>query len=149
MQRPRGVGAAAVLLVGVMLAPVSLVLGEGEDGSGAPVSSGVFTAEQAEAGREAFAEHCARCHGAELEGGFGPTLVPLDRDQFGDRPLSHPFGIITTEMPFDAPGSLEADVYAEILAFILSENGYPSGPEPLPADRERLTEFVLDDPPAE
>jgi mono/diheme cytochrome c family protein len=114
-----------------------------------PVSSGVYGEAQADEGREAFARHCASCHGADLSGGFGPRLVPLDPFVYRDRPLSLPFTFMRTEMPFDAPGTLPDELYAAILAHVLRENGYPSGAAPLPADPDALTAFVLDDPPAE
>jgi mono/diheme cytochrome c family protein len=35
-------------------------------------------------GREIFATHCARCHGANGEGGFGPRLAGRVADEFPD-----------------------------------------------------------------
>ncbi len=148
-RRVRGARVAAMLVAALLLAPMAPVFGEEGEEPALTASSGVFTAEQAERGREAFAHHCAHCHGSELEGGFGPRLAPLDPAQFRDAPLSRPYQIMRTEMPFDAPGSLEDQVYAAILAFVLHENGYPSGSEPLAADAETLSNIVLDEPPAE
>ena len=145
----RRVGPRAGLAPVLVLALMMVALGEGLTSSRVPVSSGVFTLEQAEVGREAYAESCARCHGADLSGGVGPRLAPFDRFAFRDAPLSRPFEIMRTEMPFDAPGSLGDEVYAAILAYVLHENGYVNGPEPLPADTEALNTFVLDAPPAD
>jgi mono/diheme cytochrome c family protein len=113
-----------------------------------PVSSGIFTEAQAEAGLVAFVQHCAGCHGAELQGGFGPRLAPLDPFQFRDRPLALLYTFMRTQMPFDAPGSLDDERYAAILAHVLVRNGYPFGLEPLPADPDDWPAFMLDDPPA-
>jgi mono/diheme cytochrome c family protein len=112
-------------------------------------SSGIYVEEQAEAGAIAFATHCAACHGEDLQGGFGPTLAPLDPWQFADAPLERLFDRMRTEMPFDAPGSLDVETYRDILTFVLRENGYPSGEEPLDSDEDAIARFVLDDPPAE
>lgn len=142
--RRRGRGAAIVLVATWML----IATGVGADTAPVPVSVGVYTADQAEGGQVAFARHCAGCHGAELQGGFGPRLVPLDPFQFRDAPLSIPYAFIQTQMPFDAPGSLEAEVYVAILAYVLQRNGYPEGPEPLPTDADEWAPFVLDEPPA-
>jgi mono/diheme cytochrome c family protein len=148
VSKPPGIASALVVLAAVSFLALP-VHGDGEEVDVVPASSGVYTVEQAEAGREAYAAHCARCHGAELGGGFGPALAPLDWAQFGDRPLAHVFRIMTTEMPFDAPGSLDDDVYAAILAFVLEENGYDGGPEPLPSELEALAHIVLDALPAD
>jgi S-disulfanyl-L-cysteine oxidoreductase SoxD len=145
-RRGRGFVALAWIAASAFLA---VVLGQAEGEATVLASTGVYSDEQADAGSEAFAQHCASCHGADLSGGYGPRLVPLDPFVYRDGPLSRPFEFMRTQMPFDEPGSLEDEVYAAILAHVLRENGYPSRPEPLPADTETLTTYVLDDPPAE
>ena len=126
------------------LALVTGSLAVGEDAAAVPVSSGVYTDEQADLGRQAYALRCASCHGADLEGGFGPRLAPLDPFQFALSPLARPFAFMRSQMPFGAPGTLDDEVYPWILAHILRQNGYPSGPEPLPLDVDALAAFVLD-----
>jgi len=150
VSRPRRLGSVLAALAWIAgSASLALVFGQAEGEGAVPVSAGVYSDEQADAGSAAFAQYCASCHGADLSGGFGPRLVPLDPFLYRDQPLSRPFEFMRTQMPFDAPGSLDDEVYAAILAHVLRENGYPSGPEPLPADTETLTTYVLDDPPAE
>jgi mono/diheme cytochrome c family protein len=147
LARPtRRVWSLGGVVLSVVVAAAPLGSGAAAETPLVPVSSGVYTEEQAEAGRGAFAQHCAHCHGEDLSGGFGPRLAPLDRFAFRDAPLSRPFEIMRTQMPFDAPGTLEDDVYVTILAYVLLENGYPSGTAPLPAESEALAAFVLDDP---
>jgi len=147
----------ALLIVAVVHVPGRASAGDygeyGDDGDRAvpdvvAASSGIYVAEQAEAGALAFASHCAACHGAGLEGGFGPPLAPLDPWQFGDAPLTRLFDRMRLEMPFDAPGSLDIDTYLVILTFVLRENGYPSGAMPLESAEEVIARVVLDDPPA-
>jgi mono/diheme cytochrome c family protein len=148
--RPRRLGSALAVIAWIAgSAFLALVVGQAEGEVEVRASAGVYSDEQADVGSEAFALHCASCHGADLSGGYGPRLVPLDPFVYRDQPLSRPFEFMRTQMPFDAPGSLEDAVYAAILAHVLRENGYPSGPEPLPADAETLTTYVLDDPPGE
>lgn len=113
------------------------------------VSTGVFTDEQAETGADAFALHCAHCHGAALQGGMGPRLAPLDPGVYRGEPLARPFEFMRTQMPFNAPGSLEDGTYLAILAFILRENGYAIGDVPLSTEDDALRRYVLDDPAAE
>jgi mono/diheme cytochrome c family protein len=138
---------ATAVLIGAVLAASEVAVGQADAVVG--VSTGVFTDEQVAAGAEAFERHCAMCHGAALEGAVGPTLAPLDRFQFSDAPLSRLFDLMRTEMPFSDPGSLDADTYLSILTFVLSENGYPSGDEPLSGADEAIARYVLDTPPAE
>ncbi len=135
------------IVLGVPLVLASIAFSEEEEM--VPVSIGVFSEEQAELGAEAFAQHCARCHGASLGGGMGPRLVPLDPGVYRGEPLAKPFAFMRTQMPLDAPGSLEDETYLQILTFILRENGYPTGDEPLSAEDDALAQYLLDDPPAE
>ena len=148
MVRAAGQGWRWVGAFAIVSAWMAISTGWGADPVPVPVSGGVYAEEQAENGRDAFALHCAGCHGTELQGGFGPRLAPLDPFQFLDVPLAVPYAFMRTQMPFDAPGSLDDDLYAAILAYVLEHNGYPAGPEPLPGDPDTWLAFVLDVPPA-
>lgn len=100
---------------------------------------GDYTRAQAAQGELVYVQHCARCHGAQLEGAAAPTLAG---GAFGEslktgkmasaQDLYH---FISTAMPLAAPGSLSPEEYRELLAFILSRNGYPAGDAELTADR--------------
>jgi polar amino acid transport system substrate-binding protein len=95
---------------------------------------GFFTSAQVAAGAREYAQHCARCHGANLEGSIGS---PLKGDSFttlgseSGLSIGSFFRFVTSETPVGAGGSLSHDQYVEILAFILRENGYPPGPRKL------------------
>lgn len=116
-------------------------------GDAVPASAGVYTEEQADLGRAAYERSCMGCHGPELAGAFGPPLAPLDPWAYRGAGVDRLFSFMRSAMPFDAPGSLDDETYAAILAYVLSRNGYPAGPEPLPAVAEALAGFVLDEPP--
>lgn len=96
----------------------------------APVASasGLFTAAQAKAGSGVYAHHCAQCHGARLQGMVGPTLKGSG---FAAKSMSYTvggmFGFMSQQMPAGEPGSLSKQQYAEVMAFILKENGYRAG----------------------
>ena len=95
--------------------------------SGAAIS---FTATQASAGASAFAAKCALCHGAQLEGGAGPALSGPNFKTLSTKVkanVSDIFTYMTTNMPLNAPASLSHTQYVDILAFILSKNGYHPG----------------------
>ena len=94
--------------------------------------SGIFTAEQVARGKEKAAAECAACHGAGLKGDVAPTLVGADFiDHWYDARLGELALRIQNTMPQTAPGSLKADEYADIIAFVLAENGFPAGSETL------------------
>jgi mono/diheme cytochrome c family protein len=100
--------------------------------------SGIFTAEQVARGKEKAAAECAACHGAGLKGDVAPTLVGADFiDHWYDARLGELALRIQNTMPQTAPGSLKPEEYADIIAFVLAENGFPAGSETLkmtPAD---------------
>lgn len=96
------------------------------------VWDGIYTDAQAQRGRGFYAEHCASCHGADLE---GAENRPLKGDRFWatwqdttvERLLTH----VSTNMPHSEDGSLKgtlgARVYADIVAHILTANQFPAG----------------------
>jgi mono/diheme cytochrome c family protein len=70
------------------------------------------------------------CHGTQLEGGAGPALDGPNFKTLNDKvhaTVSDVFGYITTNMPMNAPASLTHDQYVDVMAFILSKNGYKPG----------------------
>lgn len=93
------------------------------------VADGVYTAEQATRGAVAYEKACASCHMSDLRGeSFAPAL---NGDAFALRwengRLSDLHKIIKGTMPADSPGSMSAQEYADIVAFLLKANGYPAG----------------------
>jgi cytochrome c len=102
---------------------------------------GWFTLDQADRGREAYAEHCAECHSPDLRARSAYISLyayPALRgayfwDRWGGQTVHTLQLVIEQTMPLHAPGTLDGDVYADITAHILRENGFPSGPNELPA----------------
>lgn len=88
----------------------------------------LYTAAQATAGAAAYAQNCAMCHGADLKGQAGPALMgPSFASSSSGYTIGSVFGEISQQMPVSAPGSLTAAQYTDIMAYILSKNGYPAG----------------------
>jgi mono/diheme cytochrome c family protein len=82
---------------------------------------------QVEHGAQVFAEHCAKCHGAQAQGGpKAPALV-------GKKVLTKfmtaqdVYDFASVKMPKDAPGSLKPDEYWAVIAFALTGNGIDFG----------------------
>jgi alcohol dehydrogenase (cytochrome c) len=95
--------------------------------------AGAFTAEQVEAGRQAYAEQCAGCHQADLSG--ATDALPLAGKPFmgvwGKRSIAQLHSKIHGSMPYGRGGSLDDATYASIVAFILHANGAAAGGKPL------------------
>src|SRR5690606_32560156 len=51
------------------------------------------------------------------------------------------YSFVSSAMPADNPGGLPQQTYADIIAYLLSENGHPIGTETLPANPAVLSEI--------
>src|SRR5690349_7350601 len=91
---------------------------------------------QADAGRAAYAQNCAACHGTELTNGeFAPALkgAPF-LARWGGQPVTELLQYIHSSMPPSNPGGLDDNTYAALAAFIAEQNGGAEGaPARLPA----------------
>jgi len=94
----------------------------------------VFTAEQATAGRAAYAKHCASCHMPDLSGNteIPPLAGAVFIDTWGSRSTKNLFDYSAEAMPYGAP-SLSPESYTAITAYILQANGGVAGPSALTA----------------
>ena len=103
----------------------------------AQAAEGAYTLDQVSRGRSLYAEHCASCHGAALEGSGAPALVGKAFAESWSQPtrtVDDLFYIMRTSMPRPAVGSLSDADNLDILAFVLSRNGVPAGGTALMAD---------------
>ena len=70
--------------------------------------SGWFTADQANAGRWAYEQRCATCHGVDLEGAGAPALKGSGFNaQWNGKTLQELYSYVHSEMPLGAAGSLK------------------------------------------
>ncbi len=120
-------------VVAVVLIPLATLVGLRATVHAQPptksVWEGVYTEEQAKRGGPMYSEFCASCHGPELMGGeMAPPLATGDFVSGWDGlTLGDLFERMRISMPQNAPGSLSGQQNADILAFILSANKYPTG----------------------
>jgi alcohol dehydrogenase (cytochrome c) len=101
--------------------------------------SGVYTMAQATRGQALYAQHCAKCHGQQLEGGSAAALAGSRfMAKWNGKSVEELFYITRTQMPYGAAGSLTAQQYIDIVAAQLRANGYNAGTRELPADDAAL-----------
>ena len=141
--------AATVSVLVTYVAPKGQTLTTAVGAPDAEVASGgFFTEEQATRGEAVFNDRCAPCHGEDLMGtGFAPPLTDeMFMGHWVDRNVGELFVQVKETMPADSPGSLSDDVYADLVAFLLSANGHPVGQQPLPTDPVELEQLVIHRP---
>jgi hypothetical protein len=131
MRRLVGGGVGLLVLVQMVLVYAQAPGGTSERAT-RTVWDGIYTEAQAQRGRGFYAEHCASCHGASLEGAEnralkGDRFWATWQDTTVERLLTH----VSTNMPHSEDGSLKgtlgARVYADIVAHILDTNQFPAG----------------------
>lgn len=107
---------------------------------------GVYTTQQALAGADLFSRTCAICHGVDMRGGeAGPALLGnLFWDTWSGQPVSALFELTRTTMPVTNPDGFSGAQYAELLAFILQQNGLPAADEALGASATVLLDITLE-----
>jgi mono/diheme cytochrome c family protein len=102
------------------------------------VRDSVYTAAQADRGQAAFRETCESCHAPRyFTGGFLRNWASV----------GELFDFTVSNMPEDAPGSLSAQRYADVMAYVLKLNNLPAGAEELPTDPAQLTVITFPPPP--
>jgi mono/diheme cytochrome c family protein len=141
MHRMAAVGSSPVVRSVLMLAAVLVAAAARGAGDPAPaqattrtVADGVYTDVQAIRGAAAYEASCSGCHRADLSGGSGPSLKEQRFAQvYAGKDLQSLFTKIATTMPRGVPASLADDVYVDIVAHLLKENGFRAGDAELSA----------------
>jgi mono/diheme cytochrome c family protein len=113
------------------------------------VWDGVYSKEQAGRGQAAFNSKCARCHGEALLGGEdSPPLVDKDfLEKWNGKSVGSLVELTRKTMPADGPGKLSRQQTTDIVAYLLSANGFPAGAGDLPSDAAVLEEIVFREKP--
>src|SRR5579863_1917593 len=101
----------------------------------------LYTDAQAQAGATVYSQACAACHGQQLEGVAAPALKG---SAFGEMATAQGLtadsllDVIANTMPQSDPGSMKPEDYNAVTAYILQQNGYPSGSAALAKDAAGL-----------
>ena len=116
-----------------MLAAVAL----SAQGDKKTIADKVYSAAQADRGEARFKTSCSSCH----------TVSSFSGGAFAERwsgqSLGQVFDFVSNVMPENDPGSLKAEEYVSVMAFILRSNGYPVGETDLPTDAAALKNICL------
>src|SRR5262252_7883113 len=123
---------------GAILIGCALFLGAAESALGD--GTAFFSSEQVSQGRWEYSQKCSVCHGAQLQGGGAPALKGRAFNaQWNGHSLRDFYNYIHQNMPLGQGGALNTQEYADIVAYILAQNGLPAGSEKLtprsPMDR--------------
>lgn len=148
----------AALALGLSLsylgASVFALRAQAPAGAARSVWDGVYTTNQADRGKGLFLEHCAECHGENLEGGEGKSLVgETFWAVWGDSTVAELVTYVSTNMPFlddgAIKGTLPKSTYLDIVTHILRSNDFPGGMQELTPESGVGVQIVKKDGPGE
>lgn len=110
------------------------------------VWDGVYTDDQAKRGETLYHQKCASCHGDKLTG--GESAPPLTGGQFlsnwNGLTLDVLFERIRITMPSDNPAQVGRPAKADILAYLLNMNKFPSGKTELQYKAELMKDILIE-----
>ena len=115
------------------------------------VWDGVYTEQQSTRGESVYAEACANCHGAELEGiDMSPALSGSTfNSNWNELTMGDLADRIRISMPADRPGTMTRAQIADVMAYMLKANRFPSGETELPESVPMLKQIrILPEKPA-
>jgi mono/diheme cytochrome c family protein len=120
---------AAVSAVAVALGTSALYAPAYAQGAAKSIWDGVYTADQADKGKALFQENCSKCHGVTLDG--NDEIPALKGSHFmadwESQTVTDLINRVHTTMPMDDPGKLSTPSATLVVAFLLQQNGMPTG----------------------
>jgi mono/diheme cytochrome c family protein len=110
---------------------------------------GVYSPEQVARGKKSYAAECADCHGDELEGD-GKKSPPLKGEEFfkawKNKSVHRLIDLTRRTMPPEDPATLSRELCTDVIAYILAENGYPTGKADLAVDAPDVRQIIITAP---
>lgn len=146
-RRPSAIAGFAKLGIG-LLCSLALALAAAQDtvraqGEAWPIWSGAFSAEQAARGKASYDLFCGSCHAEDLSGQNGPALKgPRFLTIWDAATLREFYRKVSTTMP-RAQARLDDNVYLDVIAYVLQQNGFPTGPGELTAEPDVLARLQI------
>ncbi len=107
----------------------------------------VYTAAQAERGKQVYEANCVTCHLPDLDGSANPTAgargAPLTGSRFvqdfGESKVSALFNKMKRDMPSGRPGALTDQEYLDVATYVLHKNNFPAGSAELTTEAADIT----------
>ena len=107
------------------------------------VWDGVYTLDQAKRGA-LKSGLCTSCHGDGFVGGGSVELAgPEFLSRWEGRTVGDLFDLMRLTMPDDDPGSLPKEQYADLVAYILAVNKFPTGSTEIGTSIEPLKQIRI------
>ncbi len=135
MNRLAGIFCSATVLV--LLTALPAAAQADEAGKEKSIWEGVYTSEQADRGQTVYDRDCSLCHASQ------EWTTPIFMRMWQGRSIRALYDNVRLTMPYDSPGRLTREEYAEIIAYMLSLNDVPAGEHPLPSDQEGLDQIMM------
>ena len=123
--------AAALFVAAVVVLPAA----QEDVKSRKTVRDPIYTAAQAERGKQVYEANCITCHLASLDGSADPVAgargAPLVGTRFvqdfGESKVSALFNKMKRDMPSGRPGALTDQEYLDAASYVLQKNSFPAG----------------------
>jgi cytochrome c len=133
-----GIAVAIGILSGSIVTPIAAQATKN-------VWDGAYSSEQAARGKKLYVDSCSSCHKEGLQGAdLAPALKGEDFVlRWAGFSMQDLFNTISTTMPSDDPGKLSPQVNADIIAFILQVNKFPTGHEELKPNTSLLKGIAI------
>jgi len=132
-------------------APAGPVAGGGR--GAVPPAEALFTSAQAVAGKAAYQQNCATCHGVSVDDGNSapPLRGATFLSKYAGKPAADLFTYVSTKMPpgnpgSSIPGSIRGAEYAQIIAYVLQQNGYSTGRKEFASEAVALASVTIPAP---
>ena len=136
-QRPQ-LPTALVLFASLLFAgAASLSAGAAQAQDPKSILDRIYSEAQAQRGEQQFKTSCSSCQTPRmfLGGAFA--------ERWNSQTMGSVFEWVSVNMPENDPGGLKPQQYADVLAFVLSINGYPIGSDDMPADLAILKQYAI------
>ena len=144
----RRVSISGLVRVGALAALVAALATAQPATAHRTIWAGVYTEAQAARGRTAFGESCSGCHSLEA-GGKSPLVGEPFWKSFQQKTVAELLDYVSANMPNGAAGTLNESTYRDIVALMLSSNGFPAGATELQRDNIADVQIMPKDAGAE